>query len=120
MVAPCRMSPVVVPVHVVGEPGPVTAEQALKKVSPPALAVVGIWMAGMPASAPAGAVPVKLNTPEPVLVQVPVIPPDTLQVPPTTVVQGTPVVPEGGSTGRERVGVAVRVSARIVAVAGRS
>src|SRR5438128_1801804 len=114
------MSPVVFPVQVVVEPGPVTAVQAVKKVSPAALAVVGIWMAGIPARAPAGAVPVKLNTPELVLVQVPVTPPLALHLPPIWVVQGTPGVPDGGSAGRASVGVGVRVSARIVAVAGRS
>src|SRR5579884_2195832 len=120
MVAPCRTSPVVVPVQVVVEPGPVTAEQAVKKVSPAGLAVVGSWMAGIPARAPGGAVAVTVNTPELVLVQVPVTPPATRQVPPTTVVQGTPGVPDGGRTGKERVGVGVRVRARTVAVAGRS
>src|SRR5215217_1779476 len=98
------------------EPGPVTAEQALKKVSPPALAVVGIWMAGMPASAPAGAVAVRWNAPEPVFVQVPVTPPETEQVRPTTVVQGTRRGPTGTTAGRVRVGVGVRVSACAVAV----
>src|SRR4051812_24916611 len=120
IVAPWRMSPTVVPVQVVTEPGPVTGVQALKNVSPPALAVVGIWIAGIPASAPVGAVAVKVNTPELVLVQVPVTPPATEQVPPTVLVQGTPGVPPGTSVGRASVGVAVRVRARTVAVAGKS
>src|SRR2546421_7790354 len=96
---------VVLPLHVVVDPGPVTAEQAVKKVSPPTLAVVGIWIAGMPPSAPVGAVLARRNTPELLLVQVPVTPSATVQVPPTTVVQGTPGVPDGPRVGRERVGV---------------
>src|SRR5579884_15628 len=112
IVAPCRTSPAVVPLQVVVNEA-VVGEQA--NCSPDALTVVGTKIVGTaPTSAFAGPVAVKVNTPEPVLVQVPVTAPVAVQVWPIVVAQGTPGVPDGGwGGGGPIVGVAVLVGSTV-------
>src|SRR5579885_1602144 len=113
IVAPCRMSPAVVPVQVVvvAPPTSVVVEQG--NCSPAGLTVVGMKIVGVtPTSAVApDACAVRVNTPEPVFRQVPFTAPDTVQVPPIVVVHGTPGVPEGGGGGAgPTVGLGVGVA----------
>src|SRR5205085_6322915 len=114
-------SPTVDPLQVVTDPVPVIGVQAVKNCSPPGLAVVEIWIVGIPASALAGATPESVKLPEPVLVQLPATPPVTTQTCPTAVAHATPGVPLVTRVGTfsVRVGVApVGVAVGVAVIGG--